>query len=229
MQIKVSGKGIEITTTIRDYALDKASKLEEFFSNIQKVEMIIEARAIDDLERSHVAEIRAWMAGHKMIQAIEAGRDAYSAIDLVLQEAKRQIERHKEKHVQEQRRKGARVKKELRETTYVAPEKEPALVKLRRFASKPMKLDEAKEALKSLGQDFLVFRNSENKEVNVVRLNQGEIEVLRPEKDMTSDEALEKMKKSGNDLMVFNNTSTRLPSVIFRRKSGNFGLIEPEI
>jgi len=68
MQIKVTGRGTDITPAIRDYALDKASKLEEFFSNIQKVEVVIEAHAIDDVEKRQVAEIRAWMAGKKMIR-----------------------------------------------------------------------------------------------------------------------------------------------------------------
>jgi putative sigma-54 modulation protein len=229
MQIKVSGKGLDISPAIRDYALEKASKLEEFFSNIQKVEVILEVRAIDDLERNHVAEIRAWMAGMKMIQAIEAGRDSYAAIDLVLQEAKRQIERHKRKHVQEQRRKAVKVKHEMREISYEPEEKESALVKLSRFARKPMHLEEAKQELKSMKQDFLAFRNAESKEVNVVRMNEGEVEVLRPEKEMSAEDALAELKKSGHNLIIFNNASSRIPSVIFRRKSGNFGLIEPEV
>jgi putative sigma-54 modulation protein len=104
MQIKITGRGVEVSEPLRDYVQDKAAKLEEFFDNIQKVEVVLDARSINDAERRQVAEIRAWMAGLKMIQAIEAGKDMYAAFDLALEEAKRQIEKHKEKMVHEKRR-----------------------------------------------------------------------------------------------------------------------------
>lgn len=228
MQIKISGRGIKITDPIRDYVHEKTGKLEDFFNNIQKVEVILDARSNENAERRQVAEIRAWVAGLKVIQASEAGRDIYAALDLAVEEAKRQIERHKEKHVQEQRRKAERVKQQLREAPQFIPTKETALVKLNRFARKPMNFEEACAELKSMGQDFLAFRNTEAKEVNVVRRNKENFELLRPEKEMTPEEAVEILKKNGGELVVFNNSSTRIPSVVFRRKSGNFGLIEPE-
>ncbi|KPJ65891.1 hypothetical protein AMJ44_09275 [candidate division WOR-1 bacterium DG_54_3] len=228
MQIKVTGRGTEITAPLRDYVHEKVGKLEEFFSNIQKVEVILDARATDDVERRQVAEIRAWMAGLKMIQASEAGRDMYAAVDLVIEEAKRQIQRHKRKHVEEQRRKAEKGKQELMEIPHVRPETSPVLVKLIRFAGKPMNFEEAKQELKIMGQDFLAFRNTENKEVNVVNKSKDGFELLRPETEMLPDEAVEELKKSGHNLILFNNKSTRIPSVVFRRKSGNFGLIEPE-
>lgn len=110
MQIKITGHGIEITDALRDYVQEKASKLEEFFKNIQKVEIVLDARAIDNLERSHVAEIRAWMAGNRIIQAREGARDMYAAVDLAMQEARRQVERHKEKITKEKRRQAKKFK-----------------------------------------------------------------------------------------------------------------------
>jgi putative sigma-54 modulation protein len=97
MQIKISGHGIEVTPALRDYVQQKAGKLEEYFKNIQKVEIVLDARQIYDAERRQVAEVRAWMGGNKMVQAKEGGRDMYAAVDLVLEEVKKQIEKHKEK------------------------------------------------------------------------------------------------------------------------------------
>lgn len=228
MQIKVSGHGVEVTDPLRDYVHEKVSKLEEFFSNIQKIEVVLDARSIDNVEKRQVAEIRAWMAGLRIIQAREAGRDMYAAVDLVFEEAKRQIERHKEKHVQEQRRKAERVKQHLRESPRLSPEAGPVLVKLRRFARKPMGFSEAQAELESLGQDFLAFRNTETKEANVILRSGAEFHLLRPERELSADEAVEELKRSGDNLLIFNNSKTRIPSVVFRRKSGNFGLIEPE-
>lgn len=97
MQIKISGHGIEVTPALRDYVQQKTAKLEEFFNSIQKVEVVLDARQIYDAERRQVAEVRAWLAGKKIIQAKEGGKDMYAAIDLVMQEVKKQIEKHKEK------------------------------------------------------------------------------------------------------------------------------------
>jgi ribosome hibernation promoting factor len=114
MEILLTGRGIEITQPIRDYVNEKVGKLEEFFDSIQKIEVVLEAHSIDDINKRQVAEIRAWLSGKKVITAKEAGRDAYAAIDLVSEEAKRQVEKHKEKHVQERRREGAKIKREMR-------------------------------------------------------------------------------------------------------------------
>lgn len=110
MQIKVTGRNIEITPPIRDYVHAKVGKLEEFYNNILKIEVVLKTTSIDDIDRRQVAEVRAWLAGKKVIQAIEAGRDIYAAVDMVVAEAKRQIQKHKEKHGREQRRKGFRYK-----------------------------------------------------------------------------------------------------------------------
>ncbi len=229
MQIKITGHGTEITAPLRDYVHEKVGKLEEFFKNIQKVEVILDARAIDDVERRQVAEIRAWMAGLKVIQASEAGRDMYAAIDLAVQEAKRQIQRHKRMHVQEQRRKAERVKKELTGVPHIEEKTGPVLARLSRSTGKPMTAEEAKEELKLMREDFLAFRNIETNELNVIRKNGKDFEVLRAENDLLPEEAVEELEKSNKDLMVFTNKSNRNPSIVFRRKSGNFGLIEPEL
>jgi len=112
MQIKITGKGMDITPPLRDYVHEKVGKFEEFYNNIQKVEVVLEARSIDDVDRRQVAEVRAWLAGKKVIQAIEGARDMYAAVDLVVAEASRQIKRHKDKHVNEQRRKASKAKQE---------------------------------------------------------------------------------------------------------------------
>ena len=113
MQITVTGRNIDITPPIRDYVHEKVGKLEEFFNNIQKIEVVLETHSIDDVERRQVAEIRAWMGGLKMIQATEAGRDIYAAVDLCVEEAKRQIIKHKDKLGHEQRRKARKSKRTI--------------------------------------------------------------------------------------------------------------------
>ncbi len=229
MQIKITARGTEITTPLKDYVHEKVGKLEQFFNNIQKVEVVLEAHSIDDAERRQVAEIRAWAAGLKFIQATEAGRDMYAAIDLVVEEAKRQMAKHKKKLVQEQRRKADKIKQQAFESSTEEDSEGPVLIRMDRFARKPMSLAEAQEELKISRQDFMVFKEQKTKEISVVRKANGGLELLRPEADLTPEEAVDNLQKNNQNLLFFNNKATRVPSVIFRRKSGNFGLIEPEI
>jgi putative sigma-54 modulation protein len=114
MQIQITGHKIEMTPALRDYVQGKIGKLEEFFHNIQKVEVVLDAKSNADDNQRQVAEIRAWMSGKKMIQAKEAGKDAYAAFDLALDEAKRQVEKHKEKLGHEKRRESKKLKIESR-------------------------------------------------------------------------------------------------------------------
>lgn len=47
-------------------------------------------------------------------------------------------------------------------------------------------------------------------------------------KPMTVDEATEQMELLGHDFFVFYNAETEKVNVVYRRKDGNYGLIEPE-
>jgi putative sigma-54 modulation protein len=110
MQITITGHGLEVTPALRDYVQAKVGKLEEFFKNIQKVETVLDARAIADDQRAQVVEFRIWLAGKKMIQVKEGGKDMYAAVDLAMNEAKRQVEKHKEKMGHEKIRQSKKLK-----------------------------------------------------------------------------------------------------------------------
>ena len=46
-------------------------------------------------------------------------------------------------------------------------------------------------------------------------------------KPMTVDEAVEEVTSSNNEFLVFRNSESERVSVVYKRKDGNFGLIEP--
>lgn len=47
-------------------------------------------------------------------------------------------------------------------------------------------------------------------------------------KPMPVEEAIDQMEMLGHDFFVFTNAATRQVNVLYRRKDGNYGLIEPE-
>ena len=117
MQISVTARGIKMTPSMKEYSEKKVGKLEEFFNNILKTEVVLEARSIEDQDRAQVAEIRAWLAGKKVVVATEGAKDIYAAIDLAVEEIKRQVQKHKQMHQKEKRRKASREKHRITEAS----------------------------------------------------------------------------------------------------------------
>jgi len=228
MQIIIQGHGMELTNPLRDYATKKISKLEEFFNNIQKVHVVLDARCDDDSKRSQVAEVTVWMAGKKSIHASEAGQDMYAAIDLVLAEIERQVKKHKEKHMHETRREAEKIKQFTHSAAPVQPSSpsgEIKLAKLKRFNITAMTSEEAKAEKEKMGHDFFLFRDADSGEINVI--HDGGIDTPEKLSACSEEEAVKKITKQKAGFLAFKNTNTNELNVLYKRKSGNLGLIEP--
>lgn len=185
MHVIVQGHGIDVTGPLRDYAEKKISKLDEFFKNIQKAEVTLDVRKIENNLRNQVAEITVWVAG-KIIRATDGASDMYAAIDQVFAKLERQIEKHKGKLVHEARRQAEKAKEHTREMMQENfKPKEPVghvIVKVKRFAMKPLTPEEAAEEMELLGHDFYMFLNSKTSEVNTVyRRSTGNYGLIEPE------------------------------------------------
>jgi putative sigma-54 modulation protein len=62
----------------------------------------------------------------------------------------------------------------------------------------------------------------EEQEFNIVRSKKFAI------KPMTTDEAILQMNLIGHSFFMFSNADTKEINVVYKRKEGNYGLIEPE-
>ncbi len=69
----------------------------------------------------------------------------------------------------------------------------------------------------------LMDQEEEESEPKVVRVKRF------PMKPMSVEEAILQMNLIGHDFFVFSNAETESVSVVYRRKDGNYGLIEPEL
>lgn len=170
MKVQVRGKNIQVTPALRDYAEKRITKLERFLDNMG------EAIATLSVEGdSHKIEVTIPVNG-MLLRGEESTEEMYHSIDLVVGKMERQIERYKGKI----NRRTNRTMTEFTEGK--ESDDEPQVIKTKRFAIKPMALDEAVMQMNLLGHDFFVFSNAETEQTNVV----------------------------------------------YKRKDGNYGLIEPE-
>ena len=165
MNYTVSGKNIEITNGLREAVIDKLSKLERYFTPDTEVNVTLSV----EKDRQRI-EVTIPIKG-TIIRAEQVSSDMYASIDLVEAVLERQLRKYKNKIVDQKQSAMALSQVFLEEES--TEEDEIKIVRSKRFAIKPMDVEEACVQMELLGHDFFVFRNAETDEVNVVYKRKG--------------------------------------------------------
>lgn len=93
MLFTITGKHVEVTESIKNYAKEKTSKLPRYYNIINQVEVII-----DDSPGGNVTvEIIARAEHNKTFVVNETCEDAYKCIDIAVHKLERQLRRQKGK------------------------------------------------------------------------------------------------------------------------------------
>jgi len=178
MNVLVRGRNIGVTNSLKEYVVKRVSKLDKFLDGVDDAAVVLVVEG-----DSHKVEVTIPVNG-MILRGEEATGDMYTSIDLVVEKLEKQIGKYKGKLAR--RRNAGDQKNVYPEYTTAGEEDEehegPKVVKTKRFAIKPMLVDEALLQMNLLGHSFYVFSNADTEQVNVV----------------------------------------------YKRKDGNYGLIEPE-
>ncbi len=172
MQIFLTGRNLEVTEALRRYAEDKVGRLQRYLEKITSAHIVLSVQ-----KYRQIAEVTLRVRD-LTIRGEESTVDLYSSIDLVVEKLERQLQRYKGKilgHTNRSgRSQGPLVSGEAHEGS--------RMVKAKRFAMKPMSLDEAILQMDLLGHAFYVFRNAQTDEVNVVyRRREDTYGLIEPE------------------------------------------------
>jgi len=174
MQVQVRGRNIDVTGALKDYVTKRVGKLDKYIENFGDAQVTLTVE-----KDSHRVEVTIPIINGMILRGEESTGDMYTSIDLVVDKLEKQIERYKGKL----QKRGARIVDGQKIAVSVIPDEDtPRVVKTKRFAIKPMPVEEAVLQMNLLGHNFFVFSNAETEQVNVV----------------------------------------------YKRKDGNYGLIEPE-
>lgn len=90
MNLTISGHHLEITPSIRDYALNKLSRIKRHFDDVIDVTVLL---SVDKLQQK--AEINLHLRG-KDIHCEAVQPDLYAAIDCLIDKLDRQVIKYKE-------------------------------------------------------------------------------------------------------------------------------------
>lgn len=159
MRIIVSGKNMNITEALKDRVNKKLSKFERYF------EQNTDAHATLSVEKDrHIIEVTIPFNG-VILRGEEATDNMYSSIDNVVEKLERQMRKQKTKL--ERRHKDTNIKFE-NWLTPTEEDEEGKIVRTKKFAMKPMPVEEATMQMELLGHNFFVFSNCDTEEVNVI-------------------------------------------------------------
>jgi putative sigma-54 modulation protein len=192
MNIDYTGRHIEITPALRDFAHGKLSKLEKLLDGPIEVHVVL---AIE--KHRHVAEIQVKSRAAVFTGTQETG-DLYASIGEAADKLERQALRHKEKMRDHKHRKSQRDPdiaaaievnaEEGRETSgddkLVSPEGDGTrrIVRTSDYRVKPLATEDAALELDASGKDLLVFRDAQSGRVCVLhRRKNGDLELIEPE------------------------------------------------
>jgi len=181
MKFIIRGRNIEITDALKDYTTKRLSKLEKYIDDVKEAQVALSIEGED-----HKVEVTIPLNGI-ILRGEEMSDDMYSSIDMVEEKLEKQIEKYKTRLYRSNR--GAGLKKALAEEIKKELDKGKKIeqfkvVRSKRFALKPMDVEEAIMQMNLLGHSFFVFFNPQSEEVNVVyKRKDGNYGLIEPDFD----------------------------------------------
>lgn len=184
MRIDITGRQIEITPALREFAAEKLGKLEKLLEGPLEAHLVLMVE-----KHRHVAEVQVKSRSGVFSGTVETA-DLYASIGEVVDKLERQALKHKEKVTEKRRRDGAKpadlaavIEAEANAGTRPPSADLPAqIIRSERYRLKPLSPEDAVLELEGSGDDILVYRDSESYRVNVIyRRRDGNFALIDPE------------------------------------------------
>ena len=174
MKFVYASKDMQVSEALKSRVEKKLGKLERYFRDEPEATV----RFKKQKGARNIVEITV-NAGGTILRAEESSNDMYLSIDHAVDKLESQIRRHRTKLDKRLR------ESELEPVAVEAPEFEEQsydVVRVKRFAVKPMGVEDAITQMELLGHDFFLFLNEANSELNVLyRRVDGSYGLLQPE------------------------------------------------
>jgi len=177
MEITVTFRHIDASDSLKAYAEEKVSKMDKYFDFPVEAHIVL---AVEKFRRS--ADVTLNVNGN-MIKGVVETEDMYSAIDQVMDKIEKQVKRYREKmrdrRTETRKNETALSRTESEEIADIGPE-EPR-IEVEKIVAKPMDPEEAAMQFNLSQQDFMVFRNSRSREINVIyKRKDGNLGLMEP-------------------------------------------------
>jgi len=197
--IQVTGRHVSVTDAMQEYCRRRLASLHLDYPKIIEVQIIMDVQ-----KYRHMAEVILHCSNHITLEATAVSDDMYVSVDEVVNKIGRQMRKYKTRLMRQYR-----------------PRKDT----IRHLEEKVLRwewADSSDELNHSADASALNSQTEAHpEEPSVIQSEKY------PVKPMFIDEAVLQIEMSSKQFLVFLNAKTERVNVIYRRKSGDFGLIEP--
>ena len=173
MKFVYASKDMAVSDSLKSRVEKKLSKLERYFREEPEANIRFKVQK----GARNIVEITVNAAG-VILRAEESSNDMYLSIDHAVDKLESQIRRHRTK-----------LEKRIRSSELEPVAEVPAfeeqsydIVRTKKFAVKPMSVEDAITQMELLGHDFFLFQNEESETMNVLyRRHDGSYGLLQPD------------------------------------------------
>lgn len=168
MNIEFVGRHVELTDRIRSFAEERLAKASRFL--VEPVEVQV---TLDNEKNRKIAELHVSHRGGAL-HAREENHDIFEAMQIAAGAIEKQARRARKRSVDRRRRANRQVAEQrhwpmdVLERESVGAGAAPRVVRSSRIEIKPMTLEEAAMALESSKRGFVVYRDADSEQVNVL-------------------------------------------------------------
>jgi putative sigma-54 modulation protein len=178
----LKGHGVDLNDRLRDYATEKLTKAQRLFERIIRMDVVFSEERNPRVKLKHRVEVTVKTPG-ETLRAEGAGLDYFAAIDRAHGRLETQVRKFKGRLVARTQTKSGNHAPAPAPARRRAAAKNggPEIIRTSQFA-KPMSPEEAVVELGANGDEILVFRNRESREIAVVyRRPDGKFGLVEPE------------------------------------------------
>jgi putative sigma-54 modulation protein len=204
MQMNITFRQFGASDSLKEYAREKVDRVNRLLDRAG------EAHVVLSLERHlHHADITIH-SGSWVLRGREKSEDMYASIDLAMDKIERQLRRYKDKLKSHHGREKVHHRQDLMNQLSRV-----------RHAVFEMPGDEDVNASEPQANDAQQAASAQPEAPRMLRTTHLTVKQLKVE------DAVMQMNLMNNDFYVFHNVETNAMSVLYRRKDGQYGLIEP--
>uniref|UniRef100_A0A6T6D553 Sigma 54 modulation/S30EA ribosomal protein C-terminal domain-containing protein n=1 Tax=Compsopogon caeruleus TaxID=31354 RepID=A0A6T6D553_9RHOD len=201
----VTGNNIELTQSLKEYVYDKVGKsVSHYGSIVKRVDVHLSVSHNASIKNGHAAEVVVSVPGGQTLRAEVKSEGMYASLDLVSDKVSRILRKFKER---------TRARKGGSRTADVAGADENS--------EEQLSVDEVEDDV-AVGAPPLFDENG------VPIINQVVKHKVFPMPPTTLEEATLLLDYMDHDFYVFRNAETKEVNVVYKRKHGGVGHIQPQ-
>ena len=179
MELKITGKNIELTDEVRRHIERKLDKLARHLPHIGEAKVEIAEEKTRSRRHRFIVQVTVDSKG-TLLRGEEMGENLLTAITRVAEVMDRQIGHYKGK-LYSKGRGNSLSRGRFSQEAALKPVRN-RVVKMERFILEPMLADEAIEQMELLGHDFFLFLNPDGQELRLLyRRRDGNYGLIEPE------------------------------------------------